>query len=95
MSVRRKIGLAILYVSIYAGLPVICSDIEENLFAKEFENIFFIKNENVEDIIEKMKFMISENFILDKGKIQNNRKIIEEKYSIDSWCKKLINLYKM
>ena len=96
LHISRAEGLSYaLLEAIYAGLPVICSDIEENLFAKEFENVFFIKNENVEDIIDKMKFIMSEKFILDKEKIQSNRKIIEEKYSIDSWCRNLINLYKV
>lgn len=94
LHISRAEGLsyALLEV-IYAGLPVICSDIEENMFAKEFENVLFVKNENVQDIIDKIKKIISDDYIITKEQVEKNRKIIEKKYSMDSWCEKLVNLY--
>lgn len=94
LHISRAEGLsyALLEV-IYAGLPVICSDIEENMFAKEFENVFFVKNESVEDIVQKIKEIMSEEYTISKEQGEKNREIIQQKYSVDSWCEKLMSLY--
>ncbi|MCD7827585.1 MAG: glycosyltransferase family 4 protein [Clostridiales bacterium] len=77
--------------AIYAGLPVICSDISENRFAKEFRNVFFVTNENPDDIANKINFLSS--YVVNDADVEFNRKQIEENYAIDSWCNQLVSLY--
>ena len=93
LHISRAEGLsyALLEV-IYAGVPVICSDIPENQFARKFHNVFFIKNEDCVEIAETIKFLNSEDLYLEEN-IRYNRKIIEEEYSVSIWCRNLLKLY--
>lgn len=93
LHISKAEGLSYaLLEAIYAGLPVICSDIPENKIAEEFKNIFWIKNNSVDDLIFQIKSFINKN-IINSEDIEFNRQIITEKYSIDSWVKNIINIY--
>lgn len=93
LHISRAEGLsyALLEV-IYAGLPVICSDIPENEFAKEFRNVFFVANENIDEIIYTLNEICTQ-FKYSLEDAEYNRKIIDKKYSLDFWCSKLIEIY--
>lgn len=56
LHVSRAEGMsyALLEV-IYAGLPVICSDIPENQVASAFDGIFWVPNENADEIAKQIK----------------------------------------
>jgi len=94
LHISRSEGLsyALLEV-IYAGLPVICSDIPENSFAKSFRNVCFVGNENVDEISNLICSMARTPLIPTEDDITYNREMIEREYSVSAWTKKLIALY--
>ena len=95
LHISRAEGLSYaLLEAVYSGLPVIVSDIEENLIAKEFPTVYMVKSEDVLDVINAMEYLNKANFSLSPSVIQASRKLIEEKYSIDSWAKQILNFYK-
>lgn len=94
LHVSRAEGLsyALLEV-IYAGIPVICSDIPENMFAARFRNVRFVKNEDIDELANNIEEIISE---VDKVKSEDviyNRKLIDKEYSLLAWSRRLISLY--
>ena len=61
LHISRAEGLSYaLLEAVYAGLPVICSDISENRFAVQFPTVEMVESENTTDIAEKMKYIINE-----------------------------------
>lgn len=94
LHVSRAEGLsyALLEV-IYAGIPVICSDIPENQFAKIFKNVFFVGNENTTAIAEQMNLLSQWDGRISKEDVDFNQRLIERDYSVQSWSRKLMNLY--
>lgn len=94
LHVSRAEGLsyALLEV-IYAGIPVICSDIPENQFAKAFRNVKFVNNEDDDSIAQQIEAISFQPYIISEEDMEFNRALIEKEYSIDAWAQKLINLY--
>ena len=93
LHISRAEGLSYaLLEAIYAGLPVICSDISENQFASEFNGIYFVKNEDITEIAHAIKNINSQIF-LSKENIDYNRAQIEKKYSLNAWCSKVLDFY--
>lgn len=93
LHISRAEGLSYaLLETVYAGLPVICSDIRENLFAKRFPTVSMVKAENIEEIGREMKAMqekpqcIAENIAV-------SRQIIGEEYSISCWVNRILLEY--
>lgn len=78
--------------AIYAGLPVICSDIPENLFAKQFKNIYWVKTGDSESLREAMDRLLASSCPTEE-EIDYNRNIIDEKYSVNAWVKQCIEYY--
>lgn len=94
LHISRAEGLAYaLLEAIYAGLPVICSDIPENLFAKEFKNIIWVQNENINDIADAIKNFAVNYEICSAEDISFNREIIDTKYSLTAWIKQICDFY--
>ena len=94
LHISRAEGLSYaLLEALYSGLPVIVSDIEENLFAKEFPTAFMVKSENVSDIRNAMDHLSEIHFNLSPSAVQETRNIIETKYSIDLWAKQILTVY--
>ena len=77
---------------IYAGLPVICSDIPENQFAREFRNIHFVRNENYVDITDAI-MILNTQLLISTEDAEYNRRLIDQKYSLNTWCVHLLNFY--
>ena len=94
LHVSRAEGLsyALLEV-IYAGIPVICSDIPENKFASVFRNVFFVGNEDINAIATQIFQLSHWDGIVAEEDVRFNQKLIEQDYSVEAWSKKLMNLY--
>lgn len=94
LHVSRAEGLsyALLEV-IYAGIPVICSDIPENRFAKAFRNVFFVDSEDVDAIASGIDRIVAWDGVLAQEDIRYNRALIEKTYSVDAWSDNLVKLY--
>lgn len=93
LHVSRAEGLsyALLEV-IYAGIPVICSDIPENRFAKDFQNVYFVKAGASEEIASKMDEVVFIEAVREED-VAYNRQIIDEKYSLFAWAQRLEKIY--
>lgn len=95
LHISRAEGLSYaLLEALYAGLPVIVSDIEENLIAKEFPTAIIVKSESVEEITKTMSDILSRTIDFNDKAIETSRKLIEESYSIQAWAKHIYSDYK-
>lgn len=93
LHISRAEGLSYaLLEAVYAGLPVICSNISENKFADIFPTVEMVESENVFEIAEKMKSII-DGKIYSNAMIEKSRKIIDEEYSIACWVKNMLKQY--
>lgn len=79
--------------AIYAGLPVICSDIPENLFAQQFQNIFWVKTGNAKDLTDMLRWVLDEAPLPTGEDIAQNREIIDKNYSIQAWVEQTVLRY--
>lgn len=93
LHISRAEGLSYaLLEAIYAGLPVICSNISENRFARVFPTVEMIESENIIQIAEKMQHIIKGG-TYSKALVEKSRKIIDEEYSIACWVKNMLKQY--
>ena len=93
LHISRGEGLSYaLLEAVYAGLPVICSDIKENMFAQKFGNVKMVESENVAAISEAMASML-DNPTNTETAVQNAREIIDNEYSSNCWVKNILNEY--
>ena len=93
LHISRAEGLSYaLLEAIYAGLPIVCSNIKENMFAEEFPTVHIVESENVQSIANGMAY-IMEKGQPTKEEITAARKIIEEKYSIACWTDTILRYY--
>ena len=79
--------------AIYAGLPVICSDIPENSFAKQFKNLYWVNVGDSLCLAEMMEFLLAKAEPVDESAVAGNRKLIDENYSIHAWVRRTVSLY--
>lgn len=94
LHISRAEGLSYaLLEAIYAGLPVICSDIPENEFAGEFRNVFWIRNGNVLDLTNALNSVHEIEKKLTSEDVSFNRCVIDEKYSLNTWINRLLKHY--
>ena len=77
--------------AIYAGLPIICSDISVNMFANGIPSVFMVHSEDINDIKEKMLYVL-EHDIEDEVR-KKSSEIIQNKYSISCWVTKVLEQY--
>lgn len=94
LHISRAEGLSYaLLEAIYAGLPVICSDIPENLFAQEFRNIIWIQSGNANELKRAIEIVANPEFKVDCEDIEYNRELIRKEYSVISWINRMQEYY--
>ena len=74
--------------AIYSGLPVVFSDITGTSWAKEFKNTYEFKTGDAEDLIRAVKLV---NCNITDQELSFNRELMQNKYSMDVWSKKIID----
>ena len=95
LHISRAEGLSYaLLEAVYAGLPVICSDIDENKFAQVFPTVIMTEKENVNSIAEAMVNQL-ECCDVDEQKVNVSREIIEQEYSISCWVRNILEQYEV
>ncbi len=77
--------------AIYAGLPIICSNISVNMFANGIPSVFMVKNEDIVDIKSKMQYILQNS--IDNTIRKESSSIIKKKYSIESWVTNVLEQY--
>lgn len=93
LHISRAEGLSYaLLEATYSGLNIICSDIPENVLPQDFPTIKYIQSENVVELVEMMRFFLI-NPDLSRSKSEISRKIIENEYSLEYWCNKVMDFY--
>lgn len=94
LHISRAEGLSYaLLEALYAGLPIICSDISENLFAQKFRNILWVKCGDVEDLKKALEIVSDGTWKILREDIKYNRELIEKQYSITSWIEQIQSVY--
>lgn len=95
LHISRAEGLSYaLLEAVYAGLPVICSDIDENKFAQVFPTVIMTEKENTNSIAEAMMNQL-ECCDVDEQKVNVSREIIEQEYSISCWVRNILEQYEV
>lgn len=93
LHISRAEGLSYaLLEAVYAGLPVICSDISENLFAQQFSTVRMVKSEDVHSIANAMNEEISRKRI-NRETVEAARIVIEKNYSVACWVRNMLKWY--
>ncbi len=94
LHISRAEGLSYaLLEALYAGLPVICSDIPENLFAQEFRNILWIQSGNATELKRAIETVVNPEFKVNPEDIAYNRELVRKKYSVSSWMNRIQEYY--
>ena len=95
LHISRAEGLSYaLLEALYAGLPVICSDIPENHFAGKFPTAIMVKKENPDAVAAAMQSLMQEPGKYDRYAAQT-RKMIEKEYSVSSWVDNILEYYEI
>ena len=93
LHISRAEGLSYaLLEAIYAGLPIVCSNIKENMFAKVFPTVTMVETENIQSIAEGMSRVMEKGAPAEE-EIAQARRIIDEQYSIACWTNTILKYY--
>ena len=78
--------------ALYSGLPCVISDIEGTSWAREMKNVFVFKTGDPQSLNEALQNCKEAEITFEDA--EYNRKILLEKYSLDSWSEKVMNVLK-
>ena len=78
----------------YAGMPVICSNISGLEWAQKIPSIRFFKNEDSNSLYYEMKKILDGETIC-ADILDQSIKTIKDNYSLESWTKKIIQIYQL
>lgn len=94
LHISRAEGLSYaLLEALYFGLPVIVSDIPENLITKDCPTAYYVKSESVNEIKDWMQRFINEQYHCTTEEIMKTREIIDCQFSLIAWSKQIIKHY--
>lgn len=94
LHISRQEGLSYaLLEAIYSGVIIICSDIEQNLFAQKFPTVFLVPVEDSMALANKMKAIITGALYITDDDVIKSKEMVRNEYSIESWVKKIQNFY--
>lgn len=94
LHLSRAEGLSYaLLEAIYSGIPVICSDIPENMPVKECPTVLIVPSENVERITHIMKKFLLGEIEFSTEDIEISRDIISTRFSIEKWITNIMDIY--
>ena len=94
LHISRQEGLSYaLLEAIYSGCLVICSDIDQNLFAKNIPTVHFVKVGDADDLYNKIKQIERGNIFVNQEKIFEAKSIIDKEYSLSSWINVMERYY--
>ena len=94
LHVSRAEGLSYALLEVlYAGLPVICSDIPENRFAAQFRKVDMIPVEDPAALSDAIRRVLSADSIPGGEDLKHNRELIEDRYSLNAWCRTIMDHY--
>lgn len=94
LHISRHEGLSYaLLEAIYCGCIVICSDIEQNMFAKDFPSVIIIKVEDSDQLAETMDGILDGSISITNEMICESKKMIMDNYSISSWVNEIKRYY--
>lgn len=80
--------------AVYSGLPVVCSDIDENLFIKGVPTVVFAGNGDAGAVSLRMKELIENGFVLDEKAVSQAKQQIEQEYSTGAWAAHIEQKYR-
>ena len=93
LHISRAEGLSYaLLEAVYAGLPVICSDIRENQFARRFPTVTMTEKENISQIVNAMNALLKTPSV-SEDKLARSREIIDREYSVSCWTTRILQAY--
>lgn len=76
--------------AVYAGLPVICSDIPGLEWAHNLPAVSFFEPENVKLLYRLMQASLDEGWQVNIGE---NRRIVQDNYSLEIWAEEVFKSY--
>ncbi len=77
----------------YFGLPIICSDIDENQFLEGLPTIYYTSVGDDEAVYLEMKRLLNNRFEMDSMNVKRSKQTIVQNYSLDSWVQNMVNIY--
>lgn len=91
LHISRAEGMSYaLLEAVYAGLPVICSDIPANRFAADFATVALVRDGDALSVAGAMRGIIARGFCVEGD---SDRKMVEKGYSIASWVENMTREY--
>lgn len=94
LHISRHEGLSYaLLEAIYAGCIVICSDIDQNMFAKQFPTVHFVPVGDHDALRRTMESVMNGKIINSKEALRVSRTLIQDEYSLNSWVNRTMEFY--
>lgn len=80
--------------AVYAGLPVISSDIPGLEWAHDLSSITFFENESIDQLYLLMRRSLDSELLSEEElNLNHSRDVICQKYSLDAWSERIIKQY--